>query len=110
MGLYQIIALISLVLQFVILGLIIASLVMKRRKMIRAHGITMLLAVVVHSITILAVMIPSFSLGLTPYIRKFCKAHICNINFPWNQRTFGLALRYMDRCCIAFKSINTCVL
>jgi len=66
--LYQIIALTSLVLQFVILGLIIASLVMKRRKMIRAHGITMLLAVIVHSITILAVMVPSFSSGLTPYI------------------------------------------
>jgi len=66
--LYQIIALTSLILQFIILGLIIVSLVMKRRKMIRAHGITMFLAVVVHSITILAVMIPSFSLGLTPYI------------------------------------------
>jgi len=73
--LYQIIALTSLVLQFVILGLIITSLVMKNRKMIRAHGITMLLAVVVHSITILAVMMPSFSSGLTPYtiLENFAK-------------------------------------
>lgn len=65
---HQIIALLSLVLQFIIIGLIIASLVMKGRKMIRAHGITMLLAVAVHSVTILAVMIPSFYSGLTPYI------------------------------------------
>ena len=78
---HQIIALINLILQFAILGLIITSLVMKRRKMIRAHGITMLSAVVVHSITILAVMMPSFSSGLTPHILENFAKPISVISF-----------------------------
>jgi len=41
---------------------------MKRRKMIRAHGIIMLLAVVVHSLTLLTIMMPSFSSSLIPHI------------------------------------------
>ncbi|MGB9853537.1 MAG: hypothetical protein ACPLRY_01830 [Candidatus Bathyarchaeales archaeon] len=54
---------------------------MKRRKRIRAHGITMLLTVIVHSTTILGVMIPSFSSGLTPYILENFAKPISLISF-----------------------------
>jgi len=60
MDIYTLIATVSLVLQIVILFLLFGSVGLKVRKKFRQHGITMLIAVVLHTITILAVMIPSF--------------------------------------------------
>jgi len=62
-----VLATISLVLQIVILVLLPGSIELKRRKKFRQHGITMLLAVVLHTIMILLVMIPSFVIGFIPY-------------------------------------------
>jgi hypothetical protein len=60
MDIYTLVATVSLVLQIVILILLSGSLELKRRKKFRHHGITMLTAVVLHTISIVAVMIPSF--------------------------------------------------
>jgi hypothetical protein len=60
MDIYTLVATVSLVLQVVILVLLSGSLELKRRKKFRQHGITMLTAVVLHTISIAAVMIPSF--------------------------------------------------
>jgi len=62
-----VLAAVSLVLQIVILVLLFGSIGLKRRKKFRQHGMTMLLAVVLHTITILLVMIPSFVIGFIPY-------------------------------------------
>jgi len=60
MDIYTLIATVSLVLQIIVLILLFGSLGLKGRKKLRQHGITMLIAVVLHTISILAVMIPSF--------------------------------------------------
>jgi len=52
---------ISLIIQIVVLALISGALVLKKQNKFRQHGITMLSAVVLHIISILAVMIPSFA-------------------------------------------------
>jgi len=60
MDIYQLIATISLSLQIAVLVLLVGGYKLKRMKKFRQHGIAMLTAVVLHTITILAVMIPSF--------------------------------------------------
>jgi hypothetical protein len=65
---YQLAVTISLVLQIVVLVLLFSSLALKGKKKFRQHGITMVIAVVLHTITILTVMLPSFVLGIIPYI------------------------------------------
>jgi uncharacterized membrane protein YozB (DUF420 family) len=62
-----VLATVSLFLQIVILILLFGSVGLKGKKKFRQHGITMLLAVVLHTITILLVMIPSFVSGFIPY-------------------------------------------
>jgi uncharacterized membrane protein YozB (DUF420 family) len=61
MGIYTLIATASLALQIAVLFLLLDSVWLKTRKRFRQHGITMLTAVVLHTITILVVMIPSFN-------------------------------------------------
>ena len=65
MDYYQIVATISLVLQIVVLVLLFAGVGLKGRKKFRQHGIVMLTAVVLHTIIILAWMVPSFSLSFS---------------------------------------------
>jgi len=60
MDIYTLVATVSLVLQIAVLVMLFGSLGLKGKKKFRQHGITMLLAVVLHTISILAVMIPSF--------------------------------------------------
>jgi len=62
-----VLATVSLVLQIVILVLLFGSVGLKGRKKYRQHGMTMFLAVVLHTITILLIMIPSFVSGFIPY-------------------------------------------
>jgi uncharacterized membrane protein YozB (DUF420 family) len=52
---------ISLGIQMVVLGLLISGYLIKRQKKYRQHGIIMLSAVVLHILSILVVMVPSFS-------------------------------------------------
>ena len=54
-------ATVSLAIQVIVLALLIVAVAFKNRKKFRQHGITMTTAVVLHIITILAVMVPSFS-------------------------------------------------
>jgi len=61
MDYYQIAATISLIFQIVVLVLLFAGVGLKGRKKFRQHGIVMLTAVVLHTIIILAWMVPSFS-------------------------------------------------
>jgi hypothetical protein len=60
MDIYTVIATVSLVLQIVVLALLFVGLGLKSKKKFHQHGILMLTAVVLHTITILVVMIPSF--------------------------------------------------
>jgi len=60
MNFYVLVAPISLVLQILILFLLLGSIWFKAAKKFRQHGLTMLTAVVLHTTTIVAVMIPSF--------------------------------------------------
>jgi len=52
---------VSLVIQVVVLALIIIALIIKRQNKYRQHGIVMLSAVILHIISIFAVMVPSFA-------------------------------------------------
>jgi uncharacterized membrane protein YozB (DUF420 family) len=52
---------VSLVIQVVVLALIIGALIIKRQNKYRQHGIVMLSAVILHIISIFAVMVPSFA-------------------------------------------------
>ena len=65
MDLYTLIATVSLVLQIIILFLLFGGYGLKAKKKFRQHGIVMLVAVVLHTITILAVMFPSFRAIMT---------------------------------------------
>ncbi len=53
---------VSLVLQIIVLALIIFAVILKSKKKFGQHGLTMLGAVVLHIVSILAVMVPSFGL------------------------------------------------
>ncbi|MEM2911777.1 MAG: hypothetical protein QW146_04655 [Candidatus Bathyarchaeia archaeon] len=70
MEFYEILALSSLVLQSLVFVLIIFSMALKARRKLRLHGITMFAAVVLHTVTLLGVMVPSFLIGLIPYISE----------------------------------------
>jgi uncharacterized membrane protein YozB (DUF420 family) len=61
MDYYQLVATSSLFIQIVVLILLIGGYWLKRMKKFRQHGITMLTAVVLHTVMILAWMMPSFS-------------------------------------------------
>jgi uncharacterized membrane protein YozB (DUF420 family) len=52
---------VSLIIQIVVLGLLFGALVLKKKAKFRQHGLVMFSAVVLHIISILAVMGPSFS-------------------------------------------------
>ena len=60
MAVYSTIATISFFLQIVIPVLLLVSLGLKWKKRFREHGVTMLIAVVLHSISIFSVMVPFF--------------------------------------------------
>jgi len=60
MDIYTLISTTSLALQIAVLFLLFGSVWLKTKKRFRQHGITMLTAVVLHTITIVLVMIPSF--------------------------------------------------
>ena len=67
---YKVLALFSLVLQILVFLLIIIAMGLKARRKLRLHGIVMLAAVGLHTVTLLVVMAPSFSIGLIPYISE----------------------------------------
>jgi uncharacterized membrane protein YozB (DUF420 family) len=56
----------SFVIQLVVLGLLLGGVWLKATKKFRQHGITMLIAVVLHAVMIFAWMIPSFDLFIAP--------------------------------------------
>ncbi len=58
---YQLEATISLITQIVVLLLLLGSVWLKGKKQYRQHGILMLIAVVLHTVVVLAWMIPIFS-------------------------------------------------
>lgn len=59
----------NLYLQIVILAIVFGSLVFKKQKNFRLHGITMLIAVVLHLISVAVTMIPAY-LNLLPQISQ----------------------------------------
>ena len=59
----------NLYLQIVFLAVVFVSLVFKKQKNFRMHGITMLVAVVLHLISVIVVMIPSY-LSLLPQVSQ----------------------------------------
>jgi hypothetical protein len=62
LAVYSFAATVSFALQVVIPVLLLVSLGLKVKKKFREHGITMLVAVVLHSISIFALMVPSFGI------------------------------------------------
>lgn len=55
----------SLIIQIFVLGLLFCGYVLKKNQKFRQHGLAMLGAVVLHAITIFAVMVPSFMGGFS---------------------------------------------
>jgi uncharacterized membrane protein YozB (DUF420 family) len=81
MDYYLLISTSSLVFQLVILALLIVSVGLKQKKRFRPHGMLMAAAVVLHLISVLIVMIPSFEAivftvtGLSQTIVAFSVVH-----------------------------------
>jgi uncharacterized membrane protein YozB (DUF420 family) len=71
---YLLVATSSLILQLIVLGLLLLGFNFKRKKLYRQHGFLMSAAVLIHLISILVVMVPSFGAivffetGLSTYI------------------------------------------
>jgi uncharacterized membrane protein YozB (DUF420 family) len=63
---YHFVATVSIVIQIIVLGLLISSLWLKRKKNFRQHGITMFAAILLHTVLILTWMMPNFSLFTSP--------------------------------------------
>jgi uncharacterized membrane protein YozB (DUF420 family) len=55
----------SLIIQLLVLGLLFYGFMLKKNQKFRQHGLAMLGAVVLHAITIFAVMMPSFAGGFS---------------------------------------------
>lgn len=69
MALHSLIQQYNLYLQVLFLALVFVSLGLKMQKKFRLHGITMLVAVVLHLISVIIVMIPSY-ISLLPLIAE----------------------------------------
>lgn len=67
MDYYTFVATVSLVFQVGVFGLLLGSLVLKARKNMWLHGVTMLVGLLLHFISIGAIMVPSFVLGIIPF-------------------------------------------
>jgi uncharacterized membrane protein YozB (DUF420 family) len=63
---FQVVATISMIIQIVVLVLLFIGIWLKGTKKFRQHGIAMLAAVALHTVTIVAWMVPSFSSIFTP--------------------------------------------
>ena len=63
---YTLAATASLVIQIVVLGLLLFAYSLKRQNKFRQHGIVMSAALILHLITVFAIMIPSFVLAIIP--------------------------------------------
>lgn len=61
MDIYLLIATVSLVIQLVVLSLLLASLMFKKKKEYRKHGLLMFTSVILHLVTVAVIMIPSFT-------------------------------------------------
>jgi uncharacterized membrane protein len=68
MNYYLFVATVSLALELAVLAFIIVGFGLKQHMSFRKHGFTMLTALVVHLISIGAVMVPSFIISLVPKI------------------------------------------
>ncbi len=81
MDFYLLVATSSLILQLVVLGLLFLGYNFKRQKKYRQHGFSMFSAVFIHLITIIVIMIPSFSAivffetGIPTYISALSIVH-----------------------------------
>jgi uncharacterized membrane protein YozB (DUF420 family) len=62
---FAVAATVSLIIQIAVLSLLFYGYMLKRKQKFRTHGLTMLSAVILHAITIFAVMVPSFALGFS---------------------------------------------
>jgi hypothetical protein len=58
----------SLIFQITVLVLLLEGYLLKKQRRFRLHGVFMLLCVVLHLVVILALMVPSFVLGVIPLI------------------------------------------
>lgn len=63
---YTVAATASLIFQIVVLGLLLFAYSLRRQNKFRQHGITMTAALILHLITVFAIMIPSFVLAIVP--------------------------------------------
>ena len=70
----------NLYLQFLFLALVCVSLGLKTQKKFRLHGITMLAAVVLHLISVIIVMIPSY-ISMLPLITEGALSAVYVITF-----------------------------
>ncbi len=70
MDVYLLLATASLILQLIVLALLMFSFRLKQNLKFRMHGITMTAALSLHLTLIVAVMVPSFAVGLVPKIIK----------------------------------------
>lgn len=61
-------ATVSLFFQVAIFGLLVGGYVLKKQQKFWLHGVFMLVAVVLHFGSIFAIMLPSFVLGVLPYM------------------------------------------
>lgn len=67
MDYYTLVATVSLVFQVGVFGLLLGSLILKARKKMWLHGVTMLVGLLLHFISIGAIMVPSFVGGIIPF-------------------------------------------
>jgi uncharacterized membrane protein YozB (DUF420 family) len=63
---YTLIGTASLIIQIVVFFLLLLGYQSKRKQKFRKHGIVMAIALLLHLVTILAIMIPSFALAVLP--------------------------------------------
>jgi uncharacterized membrane protein YozB (DUF420 family) len=68
MDYYLLVSTLSLIFQITVFILLLEGYILKKQQRFRLHGIFMLLSVVLHLVVILALMVPSFVLGVIPLI------------------------------------------
>lgn len=88
MAFYFLLATTNFILQFIVLVLLIASILLKRKNKFWQHGLTMLSAVILHTIMILSIMIPSiigiyFAIDLSITISGFALVHAIIGTLTW---------------------------
>jgi len=82
MDYYLLVSSLTLFLQVGVFLLVISGFLLRKQKLFRAHGLAMFAGVILHLVSVIVIMVPSFVVGLVPFIAEKPSNVISIVSFP----------------------------